>query len=218
MQELKTKPISEVKAKLRELLHRGAGRYVKQHNTPCPENCAHAAKLGSQVQVCSVCGAKPGEPCKLESQFKPRYTFEELKQMFKELVQNREWLLRHDRGVAMLLWVMNQLSNQEEPDPPPLPDHQTGGVIVSPETISQIQGLLSQISELLPKDTPHASEMDRRTLGLCSGSVDSQTGDSVPILHHSEKGGDPSSPGTPQDHADPGVVPSSSTGPVAESN
>ena len=167
MPDITLKSVAEIKAMLRVTLHNGAGRYVKQHNVPCPENCAHAPKLGKKVLPCSICGAQPGHPCNIESQFKPRYTFEELKQMFKELLQNREWLLRNDRGVAMLLWVMNQLTPEEEPDPAPLPPEKEGSaqpnlwftlsgntITISPDALPFIQDMLKRISEV--QEAPHA--------------------------------------------------------------
>ena len=123
MAKVELKPIAEVKAKLREMIHRAGNRYVEASRVPKPENCAHAPKMGNKFMPCTTCGAKPGEGCKIESQFQPRYTFGELKQMFKERLENREWLLRNHRDIAMLLWVLNQLTPQEEPDPPPLPTY-----------------------------------------------------------------------------------------------
>lgn len=173
MSDLSPKTVPEIKAKLRDLLHRSCTAYIKKANIPCPENCAYAPKVGNRVQPCRVCGAKPGEPCKIDSQFKARYTFDELKQMFRELIRNREWLLRNDRGIAMLLWVLNQLDPSEEPSPKPLAEEDPPAVWVklegntvtmSPEAVPLLQTLLNRLPDLI-KDSTHDETLDRGTLG-----------------------------------------------------
>lgn len=174
MARVELKPIADVKAKLREVLHRAAQRYVRAGLDPKPENCEHAPKIGNKVQRCAGCGANPGESCKADFQFKSRYTFDELKLMFRELCVNREWLLRNHRDAAMLLWVLNQLNPQEEPEPEPLPDEgppeawirlEGDTLKLSPAAVPIITALLNNLSTLLPQDSPNGQAMDGRALG-----------------------------------------------------
>lgn len=173
MRDLAPKTVPEIKAKLRELLHRSCMAYIKRNNVPCPENCAHAPKMGTKVQPCRICGAKPGEACKIDSQFKPRYTFDELKAMFRDLIKNREWLLRNDRGIAMLLWVLNQLDPSEESTPAPLSEGdppevwmklEGSTITMSPAAVPLVQTLFNRLPELF-KDPHHDEALDRGTLG-----------------------------------------------------
>lgn len=181
MPKVVLKSIPEIKAKLREILHRAATRYVRAHLVPCPENCAHAPKLGNRVQPCRICGAASGEACKLESQFAARYTPVELKQMFQELAANREWLVRNLRDVSMLLWVLSQLDPSLEPDPAPLPGHllqdppgeasplwaklEGDTLKLSPGAVPLFQTFLTTLPTLL-KELSHGSEaLEGRTLG-----------------------------------------------------
>lgn len=190
MPEIALKSVQEIKAKLKDLLHRSCSSYIKEHLDPRPENCIHAAKLGSKVQPCRVCGAKPGEGCKLDSQFEARYDFRELKIMFRELLANREWLLRNDRGIAMLLWVLNQLDPSLEPDPKPLPGGpappsifmalQGNTLTMSPEAVPIIQALMHRLPDLLPKDSDHAATLDTGALGQEPGSPNRVVGAVLP--------------------------------------
>lgn len=174
MARVELKPLADVKAKLREVLHRAATRYVRAGMDPKPENCEHAPKIGNKVQRCSGCGAAPGESCKADFQFKPRYTFDELKLMFRELCANREWLLRNHRDAAMLLWVLNQLNPQEEPDPEPLPEEgppeawirlEGDTLKMSPTAVPIIASLFNNLSTLLPQDSHDGQAMDGRAVG-----------------------------------------------------
>lgn len=183
MPKVVLKTIPEIKAKLREILHRAATRYIRAGLDPRPENCEHAPKLGNKVQPCRTCGAKPGESCKLESQFRGRYTPSELKQMFQELAANREWLVRNLRDAAMLLWVLSQLDPTLEPDPQPLPDHllredppegsevwmtfEGDTLRMSPAAVTLVRSLFTT----LLKDLPHGAQaLEGRTLGHAPGS------------------------------------------------
>lgn len=179
------KTIPEIKAKLRDILHRAANRYIRAGMVPCPENCEHAPRLGTKVQPCRTCGAKPGEACKLESQFRARYTPMELKQMFQELAANREWLVRNLRDASMLLWVLSQLDPSLEPDPRPLPEHllreapddtsplwaklEGDTLKLSPGAIPLFQTFIATLPALL-KELSHGSEtLEGRTLGHSPG-------------------------------------------------
>ena len=184
--KLELKSVTDVQAKLREMIHRAGERFVKGATLPKPENCAHAAKLGTKVQPCSTCGAKPGESCKIESQFEARYTFPELKQMFRELLEKREWLLRNHRDIAMLLWVLNQLDPQEEPDPPPLPAYPVqaplSGAVLDGDVLHLSPALASQVTTIIIhlKDKPTDEVLEGSTLGHQAGTAPGRADQDVP--------------------------------------
>lgn len=171
------KSVQEIKAKLRDLLHKAGNRFIADHLRPCPENCAGAPKVGSKVQPCARCKANPLEPCKLDPAFTPRYTVQDLKDMFQDLLRKREWVLRTHRDIAMLLWVLGQLESSEEPDPPTLPAHLMSDpspgpspwirvkgdtLQVSPELVPALSALLANLPTLLDS---HDASLEGRTLG-----------------------------------------------------
>lgn len=124
MPAIQLKSVIDIKAKIRDLLHRHRTRYVKNHLVPCPENCEFAIRIpGKPAMPCPRCQADPGHSCNLEHEFHSRYLRHELEQMFQERANDKEWLARETRDVYMLLWVLGQISPDQEPDPGPLPDH-----------------------------------------------------------------------------------------------
>lgn len=164
MAEQRQKTPAEIKAKLRDLLHRAAERHIRRGMVACPENCKHAPVLAGKVQPCPKCMANPGEPCKTRLRFEQRHTYDELQEQFKTLAKNKEWLVRNLRDVAMLLWVIGELEPGLEPDPSPLPSylqtpreapvswmHLDGNtLILSPEVAALFQGFLDKLRERMP--------------------------------------------------------------------
>jgi hypothetical protein len=212
MPGLSLKSVTEIKAKLRDLLHRAGNKFIKDRLVPCPMNCTFAPKVGNKVQQCPQCKANPNEPCKLEPAFKPRYVVADLKDMFQDLLKNREWVLRTHRDVAMLLWVLGQLEPNEEPNPTPLPphllkdpgDHGPPGAWLkldgdtlqaSPDAILLLTAFLQNLPQLLDK----VNAMDGRTLG--QGSDASSGGTRIPIPKGAP-GGQDHQPG--EDHGQEG--------------
>ena len=158
------KSVAEIKAKLRKLLHSAQRRFIEQHRAECPENCRHALVIGSKVQACPKCGANPGEPCRARLKFEQRHTYDEIVQLFRERYQNKEWVVRELRDVAMLLWVLGQLEPSLEPDPEPMPDlleerpspawmHLDGNTLVmSPELTATFAAFLDKVAERQPRE------------------------------------------------------------------
>lgn len=112
---LKLKPMGVVKAKLRDLVYRAGNKFIAEQVKPTPHNCQHAPRLGSKVMPCARCLAEPNTPCKNRKMFESRFSVDELRERFSELVANREWVLREHRDIAMLLWVLGQLDGEEDP-------------------------------------------------------------------------------------------------------
>ena len=162
---LTLKSIAEIKAKLRKLLHNAQRRFIEQHRAECPENCRHALTVGSKLQACPKCGALPGEPCRARLKFEQRFTYDEIVQLFRTRCQNKEWVVRELRDVAMLLWVLGQLEPSLEPDADPIPEdvieerpspiwmHLDGNtLIMSPELAATFAAFLDQVAQRQPQE------------------------------------------------------------------
>ena len=165
MAEPRQKTPAEIKAKLRVLLHNAQKRFIEQKSIPCPENCKHAAVLGTKVQPCPKCQANPGEPCRIKLRFEQRHTYDQLKVMFRTRAGQKAWISRELRDCAMLLWVMGEMDPSEEPDGEPLPDylqphqdtqapawmHLDGRTLYLSEDVTALfAGFLEKVAERMP--------------------------------------------------------------------
>ena len=166
----KIKSPADIKAKLRDVLHKAMQRYIEKRLAPCPENCKHAPVIGNKVQQCPTCLANPGQPCRIRLRFEQRRTYEALRDEFRDRARNnREWLIREYPEARILLWVMGDLDTSQEPDPEPLPDylrddrttdvpawmHLDGNTLVlSPEVTALFAGFLERLADRQPPTAP----------------------------------------------------------------
>jgi len=109
------KSLEEILAQLREIIHRHRRRFIRKRIRPCPTNCVYADISRKGVHGCSRCNSTNPEVCRVESNFVPMDTKEELAEQFAIDLRDPLVLQHEYRDVMSLLWVLGAFDG-DEPD------------------------------------------------------------------------------------------------------
>ena len=108
------KSVEEIVEQLAEIIHRHRRRYIRKNTRPCPNNCAYAdgtTKKG--VTGCGRCGSTNPEHCRMEPEFVPLSTKEEVIEQFRRDLRDPN-VLRHEyRDILTLGWVLGLFDGEE---------------------------------------------------------------------------------------------------------
>lgn len=114
LDNIRVKSKEEIVRQLAEIIHRHRRRYLRKYTRPCPNNCAFATESAKKgITGCERCGSTNPEQCRMEQQFVPIETKEEVVERFKQDIRD-PIILRHDfRDVMTLLWVLGQFDGEQ---------------------------------------------------------------------------------------------------------
>lgn len=122
MRQVSLKSPQEILKRLRELIHKHKKKFLKKYTAPSVENCNGALSctnpelaehLDPNEDRCTRCKSRMGFPCARQELFEPKYSKEEIVEMFKEDIKNPQKLPREYKDVALLMWVLGFLDPEE---------------------------------------------------------------------------------------------------------
>lgn len=110
--QLQVKPLDEILARVRDLIHRHRRKFLKKYLRPSPNNCTKAIEREGRVVGCRGCGSRNPETCLRSENFVPFETKDQLYQAFTEELRDWNVLAKDYRDIAMLLWVIGAFDSE----------------------------------------------------------------------------------------------------------